>query len=216
MKRMPNINARDFATILNINPYQTAYELLESKIEKKHPFFGNKFTEHGCKYENIAIKMYEKETGNKVDSSQKNIKHPNYDWITGRPDGVIINKKRKRDTDEKSVMIIEVKCPLKKDREEPLTIDNMPIYYWSQCQVYMNMLDCDKTHYIEYYIRPNADEESGKLHYINVERDREWWNKSLPVIKKYRKEMEKYFKEGSLENHPVRLAEKLWETNTFL
>ena len=43
-KKIPNINARDFATILNINPYQNAYQLLEDKIEKKYPFFGNKFT----------------------------------------------------------------------------------------------------------------------------------------------------------------------------
>ena len=43
-KNPPNINARDFATILNINPYQTPFQLLESKIENKYPFFGNKFT----------------------------------------------------------------------------------------------------------------------------------------------------------------------------
>ena len=30
--KIPNIYARDVATILGINPYQTAYELLEDKI----------------------------------------------------------------------------------------------------------------------------------------------------------------------------------------
>lgn len=45
-KKVPNINASDFATILGVNPYQSVYELLEKKIEKKHPFFGNKFTKH--------------------------------------------------------------------------------------------------------------------------------------------------------------------------
>ena len=33
-KKVPNINARDFATILGVNPYQSVYELLEEKIEK--------------------------------------------------------------------------------------------------------------------------------------------------------------------------------------
>ena len=37
--KIPNIYARDVATILGINPHQTAYELLEDKIEYKHPFF---------------------------------------------------------------------------------------------------------------------------------------------------------------------------------
>ena len=57
--KIPNITARDFATILDCNPYQTVYELLEDKIENKHPFFGNKFTEHGIKYENQAIEKFE-------------------------------------------------------------------------------------------------------------------------------------------------------------
>jgi len=37
--KIPKINARDFATILGLNPYQTAFELLENKIENKHCFY---------------------------------------------------------------------------------------------------------------------------------------------------------------------------------
>ena len=223
-KKIPNINARDFATILNINPYQTPFQLLESKIENKYPFFGNKFTEHGNKYEKVAIKTYEIETGNEVDSKQKNTKHKQYDWITGRYDGVTCikkkkTKKRKRqeyeNENEQPICIIEIKCPLKKDRIEPLTIDNIPKYYWSQCQVYMNMLDCDTAHYVEYYIEPNADEQSGKLYYIEIKKDNQWWEESLPKIEKFREEIKKYFEKGSLDEHPVRIAEKEWEINCF-
>lgn len=224
-RKIPNINARDFGTILNLNPYQTPFNLLEEKIEKKFPFFCNKFTEHGNRYEQVAINNYVKNTGNKVDSIQTNAKHPEYEWITGRCDGIIIKgdtkkvKKRKisevyeinEDISVKEKRIIEIKCPLKKNRSEPLTLENIPKYYWSQCQVYMNMFDCDKTHYVEFYIEPNASETSGILHYIEIERDYEWWEKSLPRIKSFYEEIKKYHELGSLDTHPVRIIEKEWE-----
>ena len=118
-----------------------------------------------------------------------------------------INKKIKLSTS----CIIEVKCPLKKDRKEPLTKDNIPIYYWAQCQVYMNLLDCNFTHYIEFYIEPNANIESGKLYTLEVQRDREWWDKSLPAIISFYEEVKKYHGLGNLETHPVRLAENIWK-----
>ena len=225
-KKIPNINARDFATILNINPYQNAYQLLEDKIEKKYPFFGNKFTEHGLKYEKSAIKVYEKVTGNEVDSEQTNIKHSDYEWITGRVDGIIEkrktasnnSKKRKRDDYENiyNNCILEIKCPLKDDRTIPLTEENMPKYYWTQCQVYMNMLDYDVTHYVEYYIDPECNDDlSGSLHYITIKRDYEWWNENLPKIILFREELKKYHELGSLDTHPVRIEENKWK-NLFM
>jgi len=233
-KKIPNINARDFPTIIGINPFQTAFELLESKIEGKHPFFGNKFTEHGNKYEKYALELYEKETGNKVDSTQKTHKHSEYEWITGRYDGLIFldcskdydesqpeNKKRKRCNNLKcepnkkqkilDSCIIEVKCPFKKDRKEPLTLENIPKYYWEQCQVYMNLLNCDIAHYIEFYIEPNADISTGKLYTLTIKRDINWWNKSLPTIILFYEEIKKYHKLGNLDSHPVRISEELWK-----
>lgn len=229
-KKIPNINARDFATILNINPYQNVYQLLEDKIEKKYPFFGNKFTEHGLKYEKSAIKVYEKITGNKVDINQSNIKHPEYEWITGRVDGIVNyksnknipnSKKRKRDIYESDYdnvknLVVEIKCPLKDDRIIPLTEENVPKYYWSQCQVYMNMLDYDISHYVEYYIDPECNDDlSGSLHYITIKRDINWWNESLQKIILFREELEKYHNLGSLETHPVRIEENKWK-NLFM
>lgn len=221
-KKIPNINARDFATILNLNPYQNSYQLLEDKIEKKYPFFGNKFTEHGLKYEKFAIQVYQQQTGNSVDTEQSNIKHPLYDWITGRVDGIIESKKskskkRKRDYFENENMsIIEIKCPLKKDRSIPLTEENIPIYYWIQCQVYMNMLDLDICDYVEYYIDPdNNDELSGSLHYITIKRDDDWWNTNFPKIILFRDELIKYSELGSLDTHPVRIEENKWK-NMFI
>jgi len=241
--KVPNINARDFASILDINPYQTTFQLLESKVEKKYPFFGNKFTDHGVKYEKLALQIYQKTTGNKVNLEQTNCKHPQYNFITGRTDGItyiknyITNetenendneeeynipktgKKRKRQTFDnntankrkKNMCILEVKCPLKPDRKEPLTIDNIPKYYWSQCQVYMEMLDCDTTHYVEYYIEPKGKKNSGKIYILEIERDKQWWKESLPKILAFYEEMKLYCDKESLDTHPIRVAEKKWE-----
>lgn len=239
IKKIPNINARDFPTILGINPFQSAFELLESKIEGKHPFFGNKFTDHGNKYEKSALEVYERQTGNKVDSTQKTYKHSVYEWITGRYDGLTfldiqeieeepheeednkVNKKRKRTNTSKYIpnkkqkkensCIIEVKCPLKKDRKETLTIDNIPKYYWAQCQVYMNLINCDLAHYIEFYIEPNADVSTGKLYTLTIIKDKNWWTESLPTIILFYEEVKKYHALGNLDTHPVRITEKLWK-----
>ena len=100
--KIPNINARDVATILAINPYQTAYELLEDKIENKHPFFGNKFTEHGNRYESQAIKSFEKIINKNINSNLNNMKHPEFEWLTGRLDGILeMNEETYDDTSRK-------------------------------------------------------------------------------------------------------------------
>ena len=210
---MPTITARDFSSILNLNPYESPYECLKSKIIKKN-FCGNKFTEHGNKYESHAIKMYEKCTGNTVETQQLNCKHSDYEWITGRVDGItIINKKdpksKKRKIDSNMDCVVEIKCPMKKP-ELPLSLKTIPIYYWIQCQVYMNILNYDVTHYVEFYIEPDSEIE-GELEYVEIRRDTKWWNTVIPKIKKFYKEVNKYCEDGNLENHPIRIKEKEWE-----
>jgi len=223
MSKVPNITARDFAAILGISPYENAFHLLEQKIEKKHPFFGNKFTEHGNKFENIAIKAFENTKGVLVDDNQFNFKHPDYNWISGRLDGLFAedvyekisdtSRKRKRN---RVWCVLEIKCPLKEDRKNELTEENIPKHYWSQCQVYMNMTGCRFAYYVEYYIRPDGDENNAKIYYVKIERDDQWWDNALPKVKKYyENEIRKYHKIGNLETHPVRIAEKQWQS-TFI
>ena len=221
MKKVPNVTATDVAIILGLNPYQTVYELLEQKVENKHQFVGNKFTEHGSRYESVAVEVYENTTGNTVERKQKNSKHPEISYLSGRLDGITnvlldeVDGSKKRKVDKRC--IIEVKCPLKENREElPLTVENMPKYYWVQCQVYMDMFDCDVVDYIEFYIKPNDVKENGKLYHVHVPRDKTWWeNEAIPKIKIFYDEMKRYCTLGSLETHPVRQAEKQWLLNIF-
>jgi len=135
-----------------------------------------------------------------------NIKHCKYDWISGRLDGIIKQeyelKRGKRKREEKKY-VVEIKCPLKNDREEELTLENVPKHYWSQCQVYMQMIQSDYTYYIEYYF-------PDKLYYVKIERDDKWWKENIKKVEKFYKEVKYYKEKGSLEEHPIRKTEKKW------
>lgn len=200
---MPNITARDVASILSLNPYETAWQCMENKIERKYPFFGNKFTEHGNKYEKTAISIYEKFTGNEVDTTQINRKHPEYTWLTGRIDGMTHNN-----------CIVEVKCPWVK-RKDTLTVNNVPPQYWVQCQVYMNIYDSEITHYVEYNVDPNSptDGTAGELSYIPIIRDRLWWDENIPKIERFYNEMIIWHASRSLNEHSIRIEENKWSSN---
>lgn len=200
---MKTISARNVSSILGVDPYETCWELLENKIENKHPFFGNKFTEHGCKYEKTALFLYEKLTGNEIIHGQKQKKHHDYPWLVGRIDGITHNN-----------CIVEIKCPWS-PRDEPLSLDNIPTQYWVQCQVYMNLFDTEVSHYVEYNVKPDSptDGSSGKIEYIAIFRDRKWWNNNIEKIEKFYKEMCFWNEKKSLNEHPIRQQELIWSKN---
>ena len=198
---MVNITARDISSILGMNPFEDAWTILETKVERKHHFVGNKFTEHGRKYEKAAIIQYEEITRNIVDSEQQNQNHSQIPWITGRVDGVTQNG-----------CIIEVKCPWRR-RKETLTPENVPLHYWVQCQAYMNILDVEVTHYIEYYVKSGSptDGSVGFISYIPINRDRDWWDKIIPNLMQFYEEMNKWLDKGSLTEHPIRTTQLDWQ-----
>ena len=194
-KKYPSITARDFATILCENPFETTWTLLEKKVENKHRFSGNSFTQHGIKYEQEAIETYQYYSNTKVNSELKNIKHKDYEFITGRPDGI-----------SDSECIIEIKCPNKKRIK--LTQDVIPRQYFYQCQVYMEMMNREICHYVEYYINEKTQERD--FQYCSIIRDRQWFKTIIPIIQKFYDEMKHYCGEGNLNNHPIRLAEQCY------
>lgn len=202
---MTTISATNVPSILGKNPYETCWQLLENKIEKKYPFFGNKFTEHGMKYEKTAIKMYESLTGNTVINCQQLKKHPEYTWLSGKIDGMTHNN-----------CIIEVKCPWN-PRDEKLNQTNIPEQYWIQCQVYMNIFDTEITHYIELNISDDSptDGSVGDLQYIEIIRDRNWWKKNVDKIFHFYEEMSVWNSKKNLDTHPIRIKELEWSKQFY-
>lgn len=191
---MITITARDFPSILGVSPYTTPFQCLCEKIEKNKTFFGNKMTEHGVKYERIAIQKYSNITTNVVNTKQSIRTHPIYPWITGKIDGLTQNN-----------CVVEIKCPWSPPVD---TLTTVPIIYWIQCQVYMNLVDTEVCHYVEYY-QSHTVECDNSIAYLSVARDREWWATSIPKIIRFKEQIDIYTEHG-LHTHPIRIAEAEW------
>ena len=198
---MISLYATEISTVLGLSPYETSWMLLEKKIEKKHKFTGNKFTEHGNKYENSALIKYQNDSNISVIKDNNTIRHKEHSWISGIVDGITENNK-----------IIEIKCPYRRKRNLN-SLEDIPKQYWVQCQVYMNILDIKETTYIEYYVKPGSptDGTSGTISTFNIKKDQNWWENNQPKIIKFYEELLKWYNIGSLDNHPIRVREKEWE-----
>ena len=77
------------------------------------------------------------------------------------------------------------------------------------------MINCEIAHYVEYYIEPDSPVNSGKLYILEIKKDNQWWDNNINKIQKFYEEMKKYWEIGSLDTHPVRIAENNWYKNTF-
>lgn len=95
--------------------------------------------EHGNEYEWLAIQEYEEQKIVSVDQPGR-IEHPNYDYISGEPDGLV-------GTDG----IIEVKCPWnsKNHLGNLMEADQLSIYQW-QIQGYLWITERDWCDFVSF------------------------------------------------------------------
>ena len=79
-QRKQRIGGSEFATVLDINPYQKRIELILDKAGViNNTFEGNYATRRGQLLEDEVIQLFEKETGLKVNNQQEEFKYiPNY------------------------------------------------------------------------------------------------------------------------------------------
>lgn len=93
------LTCSDVVKVLGGCVHESRLQVLKKKLGLKKAFTGNFATEHGVKYEPVAIKRYEEARGIKVFDYGLQL-HPKYPWLGGSPDGLTSDG-----------MIIEVKCP---------------------------------------------------------------------------------------------------------
>lgn len=140
--RQNMITASEISSVLNSNIHQTSYDLLLKKILPiEH--ITNKSIEWGNIFEQAALELYE---------SIHNIKtyplglvtHNKYNWIGASPDGLLASGK-----------LLEIKCPV--NRQIGLDI---PLYYWIQMQIQMEVCNIDTCDYFEcsFYRYKNLNE----------------------------------------------------------
>ena len=82
------ITATNVGIILNMNPFERKTDLLKQKIEGTNKFINNQAVKHGQFFEDVAKKIYEKKTKNKIFTPGLNI-HSRHNWLGASPDGIV-------------------------------------------------------------------------------------------------------------------------------
>jgi putative phage-type endonuclease len=157
------ITATDIAAILGVGRFGTAEGIMYKKCGFKKRFCQRSIDAmaHGVKFEDDARDEYCRITGERVHEVGLVI-HPEHVFLGASPDGITESGK-----------LIEIKCPTGPLRTE------VPDYYMTQIQLGMECTDLDQCDYMEY--KPDTKE----LRIINVKRDRDWFSKSLPILRAF-------------------------------
>ena len=129
--RKDKITASDWAAALGKNPYSYRNKLIRGKCGEKQSFYGGHM-QHGVKYEDVAIQIYEYRNKTEVIEFGL-IPHPKIDFLGASPDGITPDG-----------VMVEIKCPPKrKITGEP------PIYYWIQVQGQLEVCELDRCDFLE-------------------------------------------------------------------
>lgn len=158
------LTASDAATAIGLNPYEKPVDLILKKCGH-NKFNGNAATFHGNKYEDEARDKYCEMYG-EVSHEIGLHPHPIYNWLGGSPDGIT-----------ESGRLVEIKCPLKREIKE-----EVPVYYMPQLQLLMEILNLEVCDFIQYKPVEIAWPKAEQFIVLEVPRDREWFQKYLPVM----------------------------------
>ena len=126
------LTASDWGTILGMNPYSNSNSLLLKKCGKDVPFPSNPAIDWGVKYEEVAVKIYERRNGVEV-LEFGCIRHPTIDYLGASPDGI-----------SRDGIMLEIKCPSKRE-----ITGVIPKYYWCQVQAQLEVCELDRCDFLE-------------------------------------------------------------------
>lgn len=188
-KRRKHITASIVAAICGDNPYESRISALKKKVGHERPFTGSAATEHGNKYEDVAIRKYEELTGEKViEFGLLESLNEGEHYLAGSPDGITASGK-----------LIEVKCPF---RRKPIP-GKIPAHYVHQVQTLMHILRLDCCDFIEFI--PGSTWKEEVLQIVHEKRSEAFWERVKPVLERFWCQVETYHKTGIL---PREVAEE--------
>lgn len=166
--RVGVITGSRVGSILGVNPYQTADDVLRDMVREyfgaEKEFKGNAATNHGEKMEPVALSFYEKQSGNKVEQTGI-VFHEKYEWLGASPDGLIGIDGG-----------LEIKCPYW--AKTPYSVHEKPSYY-AQCQHVMAVCDLEWMDFLCY-----INEDSFLIERLHREHD--WLSTNLSKLEKFR------------------------------
>ena len=124
--RSKYIGGADAASVCGLNEYQSPYALWAEKTGKVPPFEGNLRTRIGTELEPIIAKLFEEETGKKVQNCNFSLINSDYPWAIADIDRMVIGEDA----------ILEIKSTsalnLKHYRD-----GDYPARFYVQCQHYL-------------------------------------------------------------------------------
>jgi putative phage-type endonuclease len=179
--RKNSITATDISAILNINPWNYPFNIINNKLFD-NPNINNNATNWGNKYEPIAKNIFQ----NIIQSQIFNlgfVQHPVHKWLGASPDGILNDG-----------TLIEFKCLFNND-----DVEYTPQYYWIQTQIQLEVCNLDKCLLIkskfeeekphEFILESNDDSPFKwylkKYHIDTIYRDKNWFNSVFPRIEKF-------------------------------
>ena len=160
------LTASDAGTAIGVNPYETPEKLILKKCGVSEPF-NDWATKHGQKYEDEARIIYEERHNEKVFEIGLE-QHHTLDWIGGSPDGIT-----------HSGRLLEIKCP----KSRPIGDGTPPVWYIAQVQVLMECLELEVCDFVQYRPSEITYPKPAEFVCVEIKRDREWWDKYMPVMK---------------------------------
>lgn len=192
------LTGSNIASVLEANPYFTKIDLL---LEKCKPFIesesdNNVAKDWGIKYEGVAIKIYE-ELYDEIVHKVGLLIHKEYEWIGASPDGL-----------RQSGKLLEIKNVWNRKITEEI-----PLYYWIQVQMQLEVCDVDECDLFQCKIIEYESEEdyytdlqsikkgilNGKYWKLDkyskhtIHRDRKWFLElALPQLKSFWKDIQYY------------------------
>jgi putative phage-type endonuclease len=127
------ITASNWGAVLKQNKYSHKNAVVLQKCgHTGYQFKGNADTEWGKKYENAAIKIFERRNKTIVWEFGV-IRHPTIEFLGASPDGITPDG-----------VMVEIKCPPKR-----VITGEIPIHYWCQIQGQLEVCKLDRCDFLE-------------------------------------------------------------------
>lgn len=178
-------------TLLGTNRFSSWDQVVCEKSGMPVEFKGNAATEHGIQNEEIAIRLYEAQTGRKVFELGLT-EHPTIDILAHSPDGISLKKKTDNRTDvSEQPILLEVKCPYTREIKK----GKVPAYYMGQLQLGLFVFGLKEAHFVQYKPSPYV------LDITVVQRDDTWLERHMPTFTAFWQEVE-YWKKIGWRRHP--------------
>lgn len=136
--RKDKLTASSMASALGKCHFTSRNELLLDKIIEK-PYVANPITEHGVKYEDVAIQFYEELYHTKIVDFGM-IPHPEFEAFGASPDGICDDT----GNDEYVGRMVEIKCPPKRKFTK-----TVPPHYRYQVQGQLEVCNLDECDFFQ-------------------------------------------------------------------